>query len=83
MLFAGKKDRRLEMAIDRETDAVIMVLARRLAGLAVVGDEPIPTGYRSEAARQMLAAGARVMPGLVKDAEKWLRAQAAREAAGA
>lgn len=48
----ARKDHRLEVVVDRDTDAVLRALARELAG---TGD---PKMYRSKAARVLIREGA-------------------------
>ncbi|HEU4754281.1 MAG TPA: hypothetical protein VFU47_14320 [Armatimonadota bacterium] len=73
LLFAGRKDRRLEAAIDRELDAVLYAMARRIAG------DGNPRNFRSEAARQLIAKGAATIPGLMDEARAILAEWKTRE----
>lgn len=72
MRSEGKKDRRLELAVDGLMNAAIIAKARELAGARD------PRNFRSEAARQLISAGVDATPGLERQAEKILREEALR-----
>lgn len=57
----GPLDRRLELAINLDTDAVLIAMVERLAGGTA-------RNARSKAARKLLAAGAASIPGLLAEA---------------
>lgn len=72
MRSVGRKDRRLELAVDRLMDAAITVRARELAG----GKDP--RNFRSEAARQLIAAGVDATDGLERRADRLIREEDSR-----
>lgn len=71
--MAGRKRHRLELTVDTDLEAVIRALTKRLAG----GEST--RNFRSEAARQLMSAGASAFPGLEREAARIARELRATE----